>query len=129
MNPVVGIITSPFGKRKHPITGITSFHNGIDIGCPSGTAVVAPADGKIHKLWTHPRGGMCMSMVTLDGVRYGFAHLENRLVKEGQVVREGDAIALSGNTGQSTGPHLHFTIKVNGVFQDPLRYFDFNKLI
>lgn len=127
MNPVIGKISSPFGKRKHPVTGVMSFHKGVDIACPAGTAVVAPADGKIHKLWTHPRGGMCLSMVTPDGIRYGFAHLENRLVKEGQDVKEGDVIALSGNTGHSTGPHLHFTVQVEGKWRDPLEYFDFGK--
>lgn len=126
MDPIIGKITSPFGKRKHPVTGIVSFHNGVDIACPAGTAIVAPAHGTIHRLWTDPRGGMCLSMLTPEGVRYGFAHLENRLVKAGQEVREGDVIALSGNTGHSTGPHLHFTVKVNGVWQDPVKYFDFN---
>ena len=125
MHPVIGNISSPFGRRKHPITGVMSFHNGVDIACPAGTAVVAPADGKIHKLWTHQRGGMCLSMLTPDGVRYGFAHLEHRLVKDGQVVREGDVIALSGNTGQSTGPHLHFSMQVNGVWTDPANHFNF----
>lgn len=125
MNPIIGKITSPFGKRKHPITGVMSFHNGVDIACPAGTAVVAPADGRIQKLWTHPRGGMCLSMVTPDGIRYGFAHLEHRLVKEGQIVKEGDVIALSGNTGHSTGPHLHFTVQIDGKWKDPGEWFDF----
>jgi len=119
-SPVLGKITSRFGRRKHPITGIESFHNGVDIACPTGSAVVAPADGKILRLWTDPRGGMSLSMVSNDGVRFGFAHLENRLVKQGQEVREGDVIALSGNTGHTTGPHLHFTMSKDGMWIDPL---------
>jgi len=120
ISPVLGKITSRFGKRKHPITGVESFHNGIDIACPAGTAVVAPMDGKIQRLWTDPRGGMSLSMISTDGTRFGFAHLEHRLVKQGQEVREGDIIALSGNTGHSTGPHLHFTMSREGEWVDPL---------
>ncbi len=119
MNPVNGKITSSFGHRKHPITGIDSFHNGIDIACKSGTPVVAPDYGIITEVWNHDRGGKCLAMVSTDGVRYGFAHLSKRLVKKDQPVLCGQIIASSGNTGQSTGPHLHFTVKKLGVWVDP----------
>ncbi len=119
MNPVTGKITSPFGLRKHPITGRESFHNGIDIACKVGTPVVAPDYGIITEVWSHERGGLCLAMEGTDEVRYGFAHLSKRLVKKGQPVLEGQVIALSGNTGQSTGPHLHFTVKKLGIWVDP----------
>lgn len=125
MNPVIGKVSSRFGQRKHPVSKIESFHNGVDIGCPAGTNIIAPADGKILRVWTHPKGGLSLSMMTLDGIRYGFAHLHSVKVKRVQLVKEGEVIALTGNSGITTGPHLHFTVQKNGVFTDPLLDFDF----
>lgn len=125
MLPVQGKITSRFGKRKHPVTGLESFHNGVDISCACGTPVLAPDYGIIMKLWSHPLGGLCMAMKSTEGIRFGFAHLSKRLVKEGQPVVQGQRIALTGNTGRSTGPHLHFTVQELGIWIDPLKYFDF----
>ncbi len=119
MIPVPGKITSPFGLRKHPITGRDSFHNGIDIACKVGTPVVAPDYGMVTEVWSHEQGGLCLAIENLDGVRFGFAHLSKRLVKKDQPVLKGQVIALSGNTGRSTGPHLHFTVKKLGVWVDP----------
>ncbi len=123
MNPVNGKITSYFGQRKHPITGLESFHNGIDIACKVDTPVVAPDYGIIMEVWDHERGGRCLAMVSTEGVRYGFAHLNKRLVKKDQPVLKGQVIALSGDTGLSTGPHLHFTVKKLGVWVDPINDF------
>jgi murein DD-endopeptidase MepM/ murein hydrolase activator NlpD len=125
MNPLTGKITSPFGKRIHPITKAVSFHNGVDIACPVGTVVVAPADGKIELIWHHELGGNSLSMIAKDGLRYGFAHLSKVVVEKDQTVEEGQIIALSGNTGRTTGPHLHFTVKRNGYWADPVTYFNF----
>lgn len=124
--PCTGRISSKFGNRIHPITRIKTFHNGIDIAVPSGTPVIAPADGKITESWNHDRGGICLAMVTADGVRFGFAHLSKRLVVVGTKVKAGEVIALSGNTGASTGPHLHFTIKINGSWVDPMSHLKIN---
>jgi len=124
-SPVLGKITSRFGKRKHPITGVESFHNGVDIGCPIGTPVLAPDFGIITEYWDHEAGGKCLALVAEDGKRYGFAHLQKRVVKTGQPVNEGQLIANSGNSGKTTGPHLHFTVKEEGKWKNPLLYFKF----
>lgn len=122
LRPVAGKITSKFGNRIHPISGKLTFHNGVDISCPVGSDIIAPDSGTITEYWDHPRGGKCLAMVNAQGVRFGFAHLGHRLVKKDQLVNKGDHIAESGNTGASTGPHLHFTVKVNDQWQDPLKF-------
>lgn len=124
--PLKGRITSPFGYRVHPITKQrSSFHNGIDIAAPVGTPIVAPANGKVSEAWDHERGGICLAMITTDGIRFGFAHLNKRLKKVGDVVKIGEPIAECGNTGASTGPHLHFTMKKGREWLNPTVYIDF----
>jgi murein DD-endopeptidase MepM/ murein hydrolase activator NlpD len=124
-NPITGRITSKFGNRLHPVKKVTSFHNGVDIAAAIGTRIVAPANGTVNAAWDHERGGVCLAMVDENGVRFGFAHLQKRLVKNGDKVLAGQHIANSGNSGASTGPHLHFTVQFNGVWIDPLNYFTF----
>lgn len=121
LKPVTGRISSRFGNRKHPITGKLSFHNGIDIAAPIGTPVIAPDSGKIIEYWDHVKGGKCIALFN-GSVRFGFAHLNKRLVTLNQLVNKGDVIAEVGNTGASTGAHLHFTVKVNGVWVNPEVY-------
>lgn len=125
INPCTGRITSRFGDRIHPITKAKKFHNGVDISVPVGTKIHAPADGKITEAWNHEKGGVCLAMVANDGMRFGFAHLQKRLVVVGTKVKAGEVIALSGNTGASTGPHLHFTMKKNGSWIDPMSHLSF----
>lgn len=125
MNPLNGKITSRFGKRKHPVTGMYSFHNGIDIACKIGTRIVAPDNGVISEIWDHVLGGKCIAMVSSKGTRFGFAHLSERTVVKGQTVVEGQEIARSGNTGRTTGPHLHFTVKINGNWTNPTNIFNY----
>lgn len=117
--PVKGKITSPFGNRLHPINGVQSFHNGIDISAKTGTEVLAPDAGKVTEYWDHAKGGKCLAITNKDGVRFGFAHLHFRYAQLHQDVKAGEVIALVGNTGASTGPHLHFTIKINGQWVNP----------
>ncbi len=123
MKPINGKITSKFGNRKDPVTGKNKFHNGIDIACPVGTPVLAPCDGVILDVWNDLKGGKSLAMITYDGIRFGFAHLSKQMVDELDEVKAGDTIALSGNTGHVTGPHLHFTVNKNGLYIDPLEYF------
>ncbi len=124
--PLKGRVSSPYGNRTHPVTGVkTSFHNGVDIAVPIGTPIVAPQDGKVTEVWNSPKGGKCLAMVAADGTRYGFAHLSVQAAKTGQAVKQGEVIAMSGNTGASTGPHLHFTVKKNGMWHDPQKFFKF----
>ncbi len=125
INPVTGKITSKFGYRTHPITGKRSFHNGVDIALVMGSPIKAPEAGKVTEVWDHSRGGLCLAMLGSSGRRYGCAHLSAQLRKVGEFVNQGDVIARSGNSGASTGPHLHFTVKGGGNWIDPQFYFTF----
>ena len=120
--PCKGVLTSTFKYRINPITGKRAFHAGIDIGGPMYTKIYAPIDGKV--LFSGRRGGYG-NMVILDhgqGVTSRYAHNSKLLVKVGQQVKKGDKIALMGSTGQSTGPHLHYEIRIDGIAIDPLKY-------
>lgn len=121
--PIKGRITSPFGMRKSPFGGSrSSFHDGIDIANKVGTEVVAAADGEvIYSGWKAVYG----KTILIDH-GYGFVskygHNSALLVTKGDKVKKGQPIARVGNTGRSTGPHLHFTILKNGDAQDPMIY-------
>jgi murein DD-endopeptidase MepM/ murein hydrolase activator NlpD len=118
--PVQGRITSPFGARINPITKKQEFHTGIDIAAKSGTAVLAANSGTIIKAaWNNSYGNMVMvdhggGIVTL------YAHNSALLVKTGDVVSKGQSIAKAGSTGMSTGPHVHFEVRVNGQYKNPI---------
>ncbi len=112
--PLTGRITSPFGNRVHPITKEKNkFHNGVDIKASIGTDVVAPSSGVIKQVYNHEIGGKTIIMQVGD-VRYGFCHLDSYSRHVGEYVAEGDIIATSGNSGRSTGAHLHFSVKTGG---------------
>lgn len=108
-------IGSPFGRRVHPITGAVHMHNGVDIGAPIGTPVRASAAGHVLRAGRSSRGGneLVIGFPEL-GYTFGFAHLDRLLVKAGQRVRAGQLVARTGNTGLSTAPHLHFTVRRYG---------------
>lgn len=122
--PVPGVsrVTSPYGYRIHPILKYNKLHTGTDIGCPTGTNVVASNSGTVIKAaWNNSYGYMIMidhggGIVTL------YAHNSKLLVKTGDVVAKGQIIASSGATGNVTGPHLHFEVRVNGQYVDPAGY-------
>ena len=125
-NPVTGPITSKFGPRKAPVAGASTYHNGVDVGVPVGTQVVAPWDGTVLSTYSNAAGGNQMIVKHPNGYRTGYAHLSGYVATKGQAVRQGEAICLSGNTGHSTGPHLHFTLtNPAGQKVDPLTVFDF----
>lgn len=117
--PVEGRVTSQFGKRRHPITGKDSFHNGVDIAVPEGTPVPAAMAGEVVRVWNSDRGGLSVKVKYDDGTVAGFAHLSDQPIKEGRF-SAGETIAVTGNTGQSTGPHLHYTLTRDGQKVDPL---------
>ena len=121
-------ITSPFGPRTLS-NGDSSFHNGVDFGIRTGTPVGAPVSGKViyavtDNRNTYPEGptsaGSGINIQGNDGIMYQFWHLSSVGVKQNQTVSPGDVIGLSGNTGYSTGAHLHFGTKIGGKWQNPL---------
>ncbi len=118
-----GILTDGFGMRFHPILHIRLMHEGIDIEAEVGTHVHATGDGVV--LYVGRRGGYGKVVEINNGFGYTtlFGHLSKPLVKVGQKVLRGQVIALSGDTGLSTGPHLHYEVRKNGVHLDPSDYF------
>ncbi len=121
-----GIETSPFGMRMHPILHIMLMHEGIDIACEVGTHVHATGDGVV--VYVGRRGGYGNAVEIDNGFGYTtlFGHLERPLVHDGEKVKRGQVIALSGDTGLSTGPHVHYEVRKNGLPVDPSQYF-FNR--
>ena len=121
---VDGVLTSGFGPRADPINGKAAFHKGIDLGAPTGTAIHAVRAGRV--IYAAPHGGHG-NLVEIDhgnGVITRYAHCSVIGVKEGQWVQENEVVGEVGNTGHSTGPHLHFEVHVDGRAVDPLAYFD-----
>jgi|GEM_PF-2023330 len=117
--PVFGRISSDFGSRFHPIDRKTKFHGGMDIAVPKNTPVGAAADGVVKFAGWKGGYGNIVVLGHRDGSETFYGHNEKLLVAEGQSVRAGDIISLSGSTGKSTGPHLHFEVRVNGVAVNP----------
>lgn len=117
------ILTSKFGWRTYKIWGkwVTSNHRGIDLACPTGTPVYAGADGKIEIAGWNNSYGYYVVISHGSGYTTLYAHNSSLLVKVGQYVKRGQQIAKSGSTGNSSGPHLHFEISINGKLQDPLK--------
>ena len=107
--PVEGEITSPYGKRE-PTDIITENHQGIDIGVVTGTTIVAAVEGTVSLVSDEGSYGIHVKIVNKD-VTTIYAHCSKILVKEGDTIKKGQKIALSGNTGNTTGPHLHFEIR------------------
>lgn len=120
--PVHGRITSYFGERTDPISGENDMHNAIDIAVKEGTCVAAANDGIVTETGYDSTKGHYIWLVHKNGTETFYCHNSQILVNEGTVIRAGETIAFSGNTGYSTGPHLHFAIKKDGKFVDPLDY-------
>ncbi len=119
-------ITSHFGNRAHPITGVYHLHAGLDVGAPIGADFVAMADGTVIRAdYSSSYGNVVMidhgnNIVTL------YAHGSQLLVSKNQVVKQGQPVLKVGSTGDSTGPHAHFEVRINGKFTDPESYFETN---
>jgi len=127
LNPVEGIITSPGGLRYNPVTGRREFHDGIDIAAPIGTKIIAPRDGRVISVGKSPSFGRFLRIAHPDGYISFMAHLHGVIVYIGSEVYQGQHIAYSGNTGRSTGPHLHFGLFRNGQYVDPINYVNLPK--
>ncbi len=117
-----GRLSSGFGKRKSPTKGASTYHKGIDWAVPIGTAVCASSGGQVVRAGWGSGYGYCVYIQHSDGKMTRYGHLSKVLVKAGQTVKQGEKIALSGNTGVSSGPHLHFEILINGTQVNPLNY-------
>jgi len=120
--PVTGEITSPFGKREHPKYGHEEFHTGIDLSVPTGTEVRATADGIVVFSGYRGRNGNIVMIKHGYGFTTIYAHNQKNLVHVGQRIKRGDVIALSGSTGTTTGPHLHYEIWKDNTPVNPLSY-------
>ncbi|MEM7411857.1 MAG: M23 family metallopeptidase [Myxococcota bacterium] len=120
--PAEGWLTSGYGYRTSPFTKKKQFHSGIDIAGAPGTPIIAPARGKV--VFSGNKGPLGKSL-TIDhgyGVRTIYGHNKELFVKRGDKVERGDKIASLGNSGRSTGPHLHYVVEVNGKTRNPLDY-------
>ncbi|MDD7223546.1 MAG: M23 family metallopeptidase [Lachnospiraceae bacterium] len=120
--PVSGRVSSSFGRRKAPKKGASTYHKGMDFAVPTGTAIRATSGGVVTKAGWGSGYGYVVYIRHPDGKESRYGHCSKVLVKAGQSVKQGEKIALSGNTGVSTGPHLHFEILVGGSQVNPLKY-------
>lgn len=120
--PVQGWVTSDFGFRTNPFTGLTQMHEGIDISNRTGTIVVAPANGFVSDIGSDYAHGKFLIISHGFGMTTRYSHLNKTLVKAGQKVKRGDKIAEVGTTGKTTGPHLHYEVKLNSIPVNPMRY-------
>jgi murein DD-endopeptidase MepM/ murein hydrolase activator NlpD len=121
--PTTGWLSSEFSRaRFHPILHLTRPHEGIDLAAPYGTPVVAPAAGVVERVTVQTGYGNVLEIDHGNGVETKYAHLSRIDVRVGQHVTRGQPIAAVGNSGLSTGPHLHYEVHVNGKVVDPLTY-------
>ena len=109
-------LSSPFGKRKHPILGFTKHHNGTDFAAPTGTPIMASGNGTVIKAGWCGNGGNCVRIRHNSSYTTGYGHMSKIATRTGRRVRQGQIIGYVGNTGMSTGPHLHYTVSYNGKF-------------
>jgi hypothetical protein len=119
-----GYITSRFGFRVHPIKKKRLFHEGVDFASPRGTPIVAVADGVVTFSGRKGGYGRMVDIRHVNGLVTRYAHNQDNLVKEGQMVRQGQKIATVGSSGTATGPHVHFEVLKDGKAVDPFRYID-----
>lgn len=117
-----GRLSSTFGRRKAPTKGASTYHKGVDWAVPRGTAIYASSGGTVTKAGWGSGYGYVVYIKHPGGSETRYAHLNKVLVSAGQTVKQGQKIALSGNTGRSTGPHLHFELIMNGTAVNPLKY-------
>ena len=118
-------ITSRFGYRIHPISGNTTFHYGVDLAASAGTKIKSIADGTVAETGYGSINGNYVKISHKDGFMSLYAHMQSIGVKKGQSISAGDTIGKVGSTGYSTGPHLHFEVRKNGMIVSPFDYFDF----
>ena len=122
ITPVTGVITSRYGPRKDPFTGLYALHHGIDIAAAPGTPVKSPAGGVVIKTGVDARYGLYIDVDHLNGYRTRFGHLSSILVKKGTELKRGDIIGRVGMTGRTTGNHLHYEVQKDRRRVNPIKY-------
>ena len=122
VDPVTGPVTSTFGYRDSPVTGENEFHLALDIGAAEGTEIGAFADGVVAYIGESDEFGQYLKITHANGVSSFYAHCSKLLVRKGMTVTCGQTVALVGQTGHATGPHLHLTIEKDNVRLDPAYY-------
>jgi len=121
--PVQGTISSPFGKRVHPVSGRSEFHRGLDISTAADTPVTATADGVVvFSGWNRGGGGNVVVIAHGHGFSTYYAHNRKNNVQVGQSVKRGDVIGYVGSTGSATGSHVHYEVWHNGKNENPIHY-------
>nr|WP_317357021.1 M23 family metallopeptidase [uncultured Tyzzerella sp.] len=122
INPVDGIITGYFGERENPILKKQEFHNGLDIGADENSPVYAVKSGIVTDVGSSNTYGIYIKYKTYDNYEIMYAHLNEALVEKDDKININEKIGLVGNTGLSTGFHLHYTILKNGEYVDPINF-------
>ncbi len=120
--PAKGWITSTFGYRTSPFTGAREFHQGLDVAGRGGTPILASGDGRVRFAGVNGGFGNAVVIEHGYGIETTYGHLAEALVRPGERVKRGDRVGLMGNTGRSTGPHLHYQVSVSGVAVNPANY-------
>lgn len=124
INKQLSLLTASYGMRYHPFYKTLRSHQGVDYTIPEGSSVFATADGRVRDvLMRNSTSGMTVVIDHGNGYETSYNHLSHANVRKGQEVRRGDIIALSGDTGLSLAPHLHYEVRYNGVRVDPVHYF------
>lgn len=122
--PISGRLTSRYGTRADPFTGVKSFHTGIDLAAPTGTPVKASTDGRVAAAGSQNVYGNYVIVTHAGGYQTLYAHMSSISVRRGQYLAQGDEVGKVGSTGYSTGPHLHFSVYKNGKTIDPFSVLD-----
>lgn len=124
VTPVQGTVTSHFGYRDHPTIGRYAVHGGVDIAADSGAEVAAFSAGTVESVGDSEDFGLWLQLAHPNGVTTFYSHCSKLCVEKGEKVRAGQTVALVGSTGNSTGPHLHFEVRLNAVRLDPMHYIE-----
>ena len=123
INKQLTLLTASYGMRIHPFYRTLQSHQGVDYTVPEGSRVFATADGRVKEIATRSTAGRTIVIDHGNGYETSYSHLLAVNVRRGQEVRRGDIIGLSGNTGLSIAPHLHYEVRHNGMRVDPIHYF------
>ena len=129
ISPLEGIVTSSCGERENPLLHKWEVHEGIDIAVAEGTEVLAVRSGIVTEVRNSATYGKLLKFQTEDGYEVMYAHLSAVLVQEGENIRQGQTVARSGNTGLSTGPHLHYGLWYKGEMADPMEFLSADAMV